>query len=313
MSSFQKRQVNQFGGIYSIPKKMLENIVKKSSSFNEVLNILGYRNGKQHFNLKQKCLKEKIDTSHFIKNRKPNKKLKNSEIFIKSEKVSVTTVKARIIKDKLLEYKCSSKNCPVHNEWNGHKISLHLDHINGDRTDHRLSNLRYLCPNCHSQTSTYSGRNNKSNLPKRFCVGCNEIKISKNQKFCKKCYINKLDKEKIKRYSNVLKEIKKDLNKMSISKISKKYSISKTLIHKTLKMFKISKKRVSYEFSHIEKNNLSILYKNKPNFKLRKYNYDKMYKIFLKYKKYSLVANELKISRSTVRKAILRYLKQNSL
>lgn len=44
-------------------------------------------------------------------------------------------------------------------EWNGNKISLHLDHINGISGDHRLENLRFLCPNCHSQTKNYTGRN----------------------------------------------------------------------------------------------------------------------------------------------------------
>ncbi|MBW3658440.1 MAG: HNH endonuclease [Actinobacteria bacterium] len=44
-------------------------------------------------------------------------------------------------------------------EWNGSPIPLELDHINGNRTDNRLENLRLLCPNCHAQTPTYRGRN----------------------------------------------------------------------------------------------------------------------------------------------------------
>lgn len=43
--------------------------------------------------------------------------------------------------------------------WNGDKISLELNHINGDRSDHRIENLQVLCPNCHAQTDTYRGRN----------------------------------------------------------------------------------------------------------------------------------------------------------
>lgn len=44
-------------------------------------------------------------------------------------------------------------------EWNGKPIKLELDHINGVNHDNRLENLRLLCPNCHSQTETFRGRN----------------------------------------------------------------------------------------------------------------------------------------------------------
>lgn len=44
-------------------------------------------------------------------------------------------------------------------EWQGQAITLEIDHVNGDHSDNRLENLRYLCPNCHSQTPTFKGRN----------------------------------------------------------------------------------------------------------------------------------------------------------
>jgi DNA-binding CsgD family transcriptional regulator len=44
-------------------------------------------------------------------------------------------------------------------EWRGKPISMSLHHVNGDRHDNRLENLRLLCPNCHSQTDTFAGRN----------------------------------------------------------------------------------------------------------------------------------------------------------
>lgn len=44
-------------------------------------------------------------------------------------------------------------------EWLNGKLGLELDHINGINTDNRLENLRFLCPNCHSQTSNYKGKN----------------------------------------------------------------------------------------------------------------------------------------------------------
>ena len=66
-------------------------------------------------------------------------------------------VKKRIIKENIIKYECSE--CNIGRIWRGKKLSLHLDHINGDGWDHRLENLRFLCPNCHSQTETYCGKN----------------------------------------------------------------------------------------------------------------------------------------------------------
>jgi 5-methylcytosine-specific restriction endonuclease McrA len=43
--------------------------------------------------------------------------------------------------------------------WQGKPISLHVDHVDGNPYDHSLSNLRLICPNCHTQTPTYGGRN----------------------------------------------------------------------------------------------------------------------------------------------------------
>ncbi|MFM7012612.1 MAG: HNH endonuclease signature motif containing protein [Betaproteobacteria bacterium] len=72
------------------------------------------------------------------------------------------TVRSRIVRDKILPYQCA--NCKNQGEHLGLPLSLHLDHINGVKDDHRLENLRFLCPNCHSQTSTYAGRNAKKSL-----------------------------------------------------------------------------------------------------------------------------------------------------
>jgi 5-methylcytosine-specific restriction endonuclease McrA len=71
---------------------------------------------------------------------------------------SRASIRKIIIKENLIEYKCSECNIQT---WNNKSLSLHLDHINGMNSDNRLENLRFLCPNCHSQTETYTGRNKK--------------------------------------------------------------------------------------------------------------------------------------------------------
>ncbi|HLI96996.1 MAG TPA: HNH endonuclease signature motif containing protein [Candidatus Baltobacteraceae bacterium] len=65
-------------------------------------------------------------------------------------------VKLRLLRAGMLENRC--EQCGL-TGWQGKPLMMHLDHINGVRNDHRLENLRMLCPNCHSQTPTYGGRN----------------------------------------------------------------------------------------------------------------------------------------------------------
>lgn len=65
-------------------------------------------------------------------------------------------LKHRLLRAKLLKRRCAI--CGL-KRWLDKPIVLELDHINGDRRDNRLENLRLLCPNCHSQTDTFRGRN----------------------------------------------------------------------------------------------------------------------------------------------------------
>ena len=67
-----------------------------------------------------------------------------------------THLKLRLIGAGLLKENCD--RCGL-TEWLGEKLSLAMHHLNGINNDNRLANLQLLCPNCHSQTSSYSGRN----------------------------------------------------------------------------------------------------------------------------------------------------------
>lgn len=117
----------------------------------------GNRDAKEIYANLPKEIKEKMAWSK-------NKSITpNNVIFTENSLYSNELVKGRIVKDNLLEYKCSK--CGIDN-WCGETIILDLDHINGDNRDNRLENLRYLCPNCHSQTDTYKGRNKNSGKPK---------------------------------------------------------------------------------------------------------------------------------------------------
>jgi hypothetical protein len=58
--------------------------------------------------------------------------------------------------------RCDNPNCPLHSGeavWNGTRINLVLDHVDGCPYHNRSENLRLLCPNCNSQLETHGGRN----------------------------------------------------------------------------------------------------------------------------------------------------------
>jgi DNA-binding transcriptional ArsR family regulator len=85
-------------------------------------------------------------------------KIPLEELLVPSRDVTTSRqhLKGRLKQAGLLKDECYE--CGI-TKWRDKELSLHLDHINGDTHDNTLDNLRLLCPNCHSQTDTYGGRN----------------------------------------------------------------------------------------------------------------------------------------------------------
>lgn len=144
-------------------KQELEEAAKNSHSKTDLLSKYGLPPyGGNYRTLDRKLKAWNVDISHFnpYKNYKPpagHNKRELSDILVENSTYSSThALKLRLIKEGILEDKCSE--CGIE-KWNGKDISLHLDHINGINDDNRISNLRLLCPNCHSQTPTYAGKN----------------------------------------------------------------------------------------------------------------------------------------------------------
>lgn len=147
--------------IWRLNKEKLEEIVKNNYYWSDVLKLLDISlSGAVYRMLKQRLLQDGIDFSHINNSEKINIKVKKhiplEEILTEKSAYSRRHLKKRLIDNGILENKCCE--CGITNIWNNKPISLQLDHINGIRDDNRIENLRFLCPNCHSQTENYSGK-----------------------------------------------------------------------------------------------------------------------------------------------------------
>jgi len=142
----------------------LSSAVKNSKCRSDVLRTLGLTtNGSGNHKTVQRWIEElKIDTSHFNFRemqgaRLPSfhRKRANAEIFVKSVSLTNTGIVKKRFKT-VSEYKCFE--CKIGGKYNSKPLTLQLDHINGDNRDNRIENLRWLCPNCHTQTDTYGSK-----------------------------------------------------------------------------------------------------------------------------------------------------------
>lgn len=157
----------QISKVYLVSDEEFLKIVREANSYSDCLRELGLgtRGGSSVDTLKRRIAELQCDISHF--GTKPrtghsNPKYSMEEILVEnSSYANIRSLKNRLIKEGKLEYKCAI--CGL-TKWQDKEISLQLDHINGVNNDHRIENLRFLCPNCHSQTENYSGKNKNRGL-----------------------------------------------------------------------------------------------------------------------------------------------------
>ena len=149
-------------------RELLESAAKDSISIAEMMRKMGIKNwsgGLQNW-IVNRIKFFNIDTRHFLGQAhgrgKVNARKKHwSEVLITKPQNSPKTEAAKLRRAMLeagFKYECA---CGLRDKWYGAKLVLQVDHINGNNSDHRKENLRFLCPNCHSQTSTFGVRNRK--------------------------------------------------------------------------------------------------------------------------------------------------------
>lgn len=233
--------------IYKLSDEQFVELLKKSSTISEVLFKLGYTvkgNSWGYSQVKRRMDDLNLDYSIFkgksavIKATKLNN-VRKKDILKENCKHQRTVLRRYVIKNNLIPYKCAICGCT---EWQGKTLSLELDHINGINNDNRLENLRFLCPNCHSQTSTYGSRNQQLNsseydiqddLRKMVEEKYDEVKSVKNVSSIlgiRRCVVTKIINESGQKHSNQKYIIRYDKDWNELARYGSLVEAAKALI-----------------------------------------------------------------------------------
>ena len=216
-------------------------IVKNSLTKKQVVQKCGYKCLTNYRGIDRRIEKLKLDTSHFDPNHNnsvPKNKKKLKDVCVENSTFDRGSLKKRLFSElnwKKICCNCQATECISIETGEVIPIPIELDHINGVNNDHRFENLRFLCPNCHTQMPTNKGSNVK-NKQQTTCTDCNK-KITKGSTRCGSCASKKFNKRKVKNRPS-LETLLEDLKTLPYTKVGKKYGVSDNCIRKWIKQYK---------------------------------------------------------------------------
>ncbi|MBZ4018231.1 HNH endonuclease signature motif containing protein [Streptomyces purpurogeneiscleroticus] len=154
-------------------KETLEPAVTASTSMYEVLRHLDLDPvGGHHTHISRRIRALGIDTSHFVEKADSDgdarRRRPRSELLRRQDPADARRIPAKRLRRALLVRGTAERCalCDIGSTWRGRPLPLEVDHIDGNWRNNRLENLRLLCPNCHSTTDSYRGRNQGAQSPR---------------------------------------------------------------------------------------------------------------------------------------------------
>jgi hypothetical protein len=231
--------------IWSRRSDELQQIVANSKSFSDIFRAFRLcASGAALRSLKRSMQAFGIDYSHIPegaganrgKRRSAQVRIDASVILVERSEYSRKTARACVLREGLLKYECAE--CGLPPEWNGKPLTLTLDHQSGVRDDHRIGNLRFLCPNCDTQSATFGGRNIKH---VKKCPRC-RIEAESARRLCSTCKAAAAQKSR----SPDCAELKGLVWEIPTSAIARRYGVSDKAVEKWCKKHKIEKPGPGY-------------------------------------------------------------------
>lgn len=205
-------------------------VIKNSKSLSEVIIKFGLRTAGGNFETLKKFIKRhKISTIHFERVVLSYKKRPIEYYLVENNTSSSSSIKKRLFTEGFLENKCVE--CGQDEMWKGKKISLILDHKDGNHTNWLIENLRILCPNCNATLETH-------------CRGQKGVEIKNKKAEAKKLFLKSKPVRKFNKNINLRRVVRpeyeillSEISKTSYVATGKKYGVSDNSIRKWVKFY----------------------------------------------------------------------------